>query len=132
MCGGDWLYETKNYFRKVTSKHEDHFMKREPKIQGQAQLHTEFQANAPDYPTLQSFRKNRNAILKTMGVGAVGLAMSSCQPEPPVLGGVPPQPLMEGSSADKDPSFNVGDGPVKPVEGISLGGVVCPSENIKP
>ena len=111
-------------------------MKREPKIQGLSQVqssthpHAEFQMEVPDYPTLQSFRKNQKAILKTMGAGAVGLAMSSCQPEPP-LGGLPPMPPVENGSASDTSKISDhpgSDGPVRP-EDITLGGVVCPAEN---
>ena len=129
MCGGDRLYETADYFWRLISKREYQTMKREHQTQGQTQLQAEFQPEAPDYPTLQSFRKNQKAIFKTMGVGAVGLAMSSCQPEPP-LGGVPPMPPVENGTASgtSKTSDHLGDGPVSP-EDISLGGVICPVEN---
>ena len=113
MCRGNRLYETTYYFGKLTLR-KNKSMKRK----------SEQQAEAVDYPTLHTFRENQKAILKTVGAGAVGLAMSSCQPEPPVLRGVPPMPPVEGVGT----ATHVGDGQVNPEEGIPLGGVVCPPE----
>jgi hypothetical protein len=90
------------------------------------------QVEAPDYPTLQAFRENRKAVLKVVGAGAVGLAITSCRPEPPMLGGVPPMPPAEAGSASDDSgsSAHQRDGSVHSEE-VHLGGVVCPPENLK-
>lgn len=75
----------------------------------------------PEYPSFQEFHTNKKDWLKTLGVGAVGLAMNACQPPVP-LGGVPPIPDSSDTSCDQQGSGKKG-GQID--EGVPLGGVIA-------
>ena len=79
------------------------------------------QTESLDYPSFQEFHTHKKAILKTLGAGVVGLAMSSCQ-EPVALGGVPPIPDSSDTSCDQQGVKKKG----KTInEGVPLGGSIA-------
>jgi len=115
------------------------------KRKAKAKVRAELEETEPNYPTFQTFRESQKVILKTVGAGAVGLAMSSCQPEPPVLGGVPPVPSDQAAkqpakneadsaatSKPSETSANKSDCSATPGGAVLLGGVPPLPEGVKP